>query len=222
MALRKLVIAGASNPGSIRLVNAINAQSPTWDLIGFVDDDPRKWENDFCGFPVLGPIDLLSASKYRDVYATCFIYGGSVLTRQKVVERMCNTNIRFASLIHPAISLEGVSVGEDCVVQESSILQYGARIGHHCILSVGVSIGHDSVLEDLVFCSPRTTVVGRARIQRGATLGAGCVIKDVKVGENAMVGMGAIVFSNVPDRCTVVGNPARVVVRDSVKNRHAL
>lgn len=221
--MRRLVIAGASNPASVKLVEDINAESPTWDLIGFVDDDPAKWGKDFFGYPVLGEIALLEKPEYRECYAVCFIYGGSILTRVRVVERMSSMGVRFATLIHPSVSTRRVKIGEDCVVKESCILNYGAEIGNHCIIGFGTMIGHETILEEAVYCAQRVTIPGRVRVRRGATLGVGSILNgDITVGEYAMVGLGAVVFRDVPDRSTVIGNPARMVLRDSTGGRHPL
>lgn len=221
--MKKLIIAGASNPGSIKLVHDINAKTPTWDLIGFVDDDPKKWGTDFFGYPVLGEIALLQERKYLDAYTVCCIYGGSILTRVKVIQKMSDMGLKFATLIHPSVTTQQVEIGEGCMVNEGCILNYGVKIGNHCVLNFKVLIGHETVLEDTVFCAPRVTIPGRVRVRRGATLGIGSVLNgDITIGEYAMVGLGSVVFKDVPDRCTVVGNPARVVLRDSTQSRHPL
>jgi len=221
--MKNLIIAGASNPGSIRLVDAINAKSPTWNLIGLVDDDLNKWGTDFWGYPVLGEIALLQEPKYRDTYTVCSIYGGSISARLKVIEKMSDMGVKFATLIHPMVYTEHVEIKEDCIINEGCMLNYGVKIGNHCILNLGVSIGHETVLEDTVFCSPRVTITGRVRVKYGVTLGVGSVINgDITIGEYAMVGMSAAVFKSVPDRSTVVGNPAQVILQDSTRSRHPL
>lgn len=49
-------------------------------------------------------------------------------------------------------------------------------------------------------------------------LGAGCVLLgNVKIGNNVNVGANAVVLSDVPDNCTVVGIPAQIV-----KNRNII
>lgn len=49
-------------------------------------------------------------------------------------------------------------------------------------------------------------------IKRGAWLGAGVkVLPGITIGEDAIVGAGAVVTKDVPDGAIVVGNPARIV-----------
>jgi UDP-2-acetamido-3-amino-2,3-dideoxy-glucuronate N-acetyltransferase len=55
------------------------------------------------------------------------------------------------------------------------------------------------------------------RIRRGARVGGGAVLlPGVEIGEQAVVGAGAVVTKDVPARQVVVGNPARYLrdVRD--------
>jgi sugar O-acyltransferase (sialic acid O-acetyltransferase NeuD family) len=221
--MKDLVIAGAMNPGSVKLVHEINDREKEWNLIGFVDDDPRKLGTEFCGYPVLGSIASLQRPEFRAVYAVCCIFGGSILTRVKVVRRMVDAGVQFATLVHPSVSTRHTDIGRDCMINDGCILNYGVRIGDHCILNFRVSVGHDTTLEDLVFVAPGVTIPGRVRVKQAATLGAGAVLNgDITIGEYAMVGLGAVVFRDVPDRATVIGNPARMVVQDSTESRHPL
>jgi len=55
-------------------------------------------------------------------------------------------------------------------------------------------------------------------IKRGAWLGVGAIIMPgVTVGENAVVGAGAVVTRSIPDRAIAVGVPARVI-KQIIKN----
>lgn len=49
-------------------------------------------------------------------------------------------------------------------------------------------------------------------VKRGAWIGAGAVmLPGVRVGEHSIVGAGAVVTKDVPDKVIVAGNPARIV-----------
>ena len=40
------------------------------------------------------------------------------------------------------------------------------------------------------------------------------VIGGVRIGNNVNIGAGAVVTKDVPDNCTVIGNPARIIFKD--------
>ena len=53
---------------------------------------------------------------------------------------------------------------------------------------------------------------GRIRIGRHCFIGGGAtILPGVTIGDEAVVGAGAIVFEDVPARCIVAGNPARII-----------
>jgi acetyltransferase-like isoleucine patch superfamily enzyme len=53
--------------------------------------------------------------------------------------------------------------------------------------------------------------VERTLVKKGASIGSGVtILANVVIGENAMVGAGSVVTSDVPAGTVVYGNPARV------------
>lgn len=68
-----------------------------------------------------------------------------------------------------------------------------------------LTVNHDFKHREIVKCSP-------VHIKRNAWIGARAIIlPGVTVGENAIVGSGAVVTKDVPDNVIVVGNPARII-----------
>jgi sugar O-acyltransferase (sialic acid O-acetyltransferase NeuD family) len=221
MDMKRLVVTGAGTSVIIKLVHAINRHQPTWDLVGFVDDDPGKKGALIHGYPVMGGLDLLATEDLADAYTVCFIYGGNIQTRLQVIDRLDAMDATYATLVHPSVDLDLVTSGTDCVIQSGSHIQSDVAIGDHCGVGLEAIIGHDVSVGDKVWIGPRATVLGRVKIEEGATLGAGCVIKgNVTVGSFAMVGMGAVVVHDVPAGTTVFGNPARVINRGALDTRH--
>jgi serine O-acetyltransferase len=39
------------------------------------------------------------------------------------------------------------------------------------------------------------------------------VLGNVKIGNNVVIGAGSLVITNVPDNCTVLGVPSRIISR---------
>lgn len=58
----------------------------------------------------------------------------------------------------------------------------------------------------------------RPYVGRNVMVGANVVVLGgVHVGDNVRIGAGSVVTKDIPDNCTVVGNPARIIRKDGIK-----
>jgi UDP-2-acetamido-3-amino-2,3-dideoxy-glucuronate N-acetyltransferase len=118
-------------------------------------------------------------------------------------------------------------IGHDCVIGSYVDIEGEVRIGDFVSLQSGCYLTRGVIVEDEVFCGPRVVTINdknisyrrrsltfmRAapRLLRAARIGAGSILcPGVVIGENALVGAGSVVTRDVPDRCIVMGNPARI------------
>lgn len=84
------------------------------------------------------------------------------------------------------------------------VVNQGVVLGENVVLRNGVTIGHKKLANG--------SFSGCPRIGNNVDIGANvCIIGDVQVGNNVIIGAGAVVVKNIPDNCTVVGNPARIL-----------
>jgi serine O-acetyltransferase len=98
----------------------------------------------------------------------------------------------------------------------------GAQIGKNIFIDhgMGVVIGETTVIGDNVTIYQGVTLggTGKERGKRHPTLGNNVVVSagakvlgSITIGNNVIIGAGAVVVKPVPDDCTVVGVPGRIV-----------
>lgn len=104
----------------------------------------------------------------------------------------------------------------------------GAKIGKRLFIDhgMGVVIGETCEIGDNVTIYQGVTLGGTGKekgkrhptIGDNVMIGAGAkVLGPFKVGNNSRIGSGSVVLKEIPENCTCVGIPARIVKRDNQK-----
>ncbi len=103
--------------------------------------------------------------------------------------------------IHPA-----AKIGRGFFIDHGSGVVIGetTEIGNDCVIYQGVTLGGTG--KDIGKRHP--TLGDNVMVGAGAK-----VLGPVKIGNNVKIAAGAVVLSDIPDNCTAVGVPARVVKR---------
>lgn len=134
---------------------------------------------------------------------------------------------------HQAQVREGAVIGRECIIGKGAYVDKDVRIGDFCKLQNGVFVFHGFTIEDGVFLGPGAMLlndkhpravnpdgspksdadwlVSEGVVRYGAAVGGGAVVlPGVTIGRMALVGSGAVVTRDVPERGIVAGNPARL------------
>lgn len=210
--MKKILIYGASFFDVVKLIGAINRVSPTWNVLGFLDDTPGARGKVIHGFPVLGGRELLPEYAGKEGVFFFNNINASRTARRKVGELLSGQGCRMASLVHPGVDLAYVQLGVGCIIPEGCVIGANVRIGDHVTVRYGCVISHDVTIGDDVLLGPGVTVGGRATIKQGSEIGAGAtVMLEKTVGEFSTVGAGAVVARDVEPGVTVAGIPARII-----------
>jgi len=146
---------------------------------------------------------------------SCIIAVGDNRSRRELVERF-NKN-RFIKLIHKFSNVsKRAIIDEGTVVMAGATINADVKIGKHCIINTNSSIDHDCVLEDFVHISPNVALAGNVHVGEGTHVGVGVnVIPGVKIGKWCTIGAGAVIIRDVQDKQTVIGNPGKILRRDT-------
>jgi sugar O-acyltransferase (sialic acid O-acetyltransferase NeuD family) len=212
---RPLIVLGTGGNALdfLDVVEAINAATATWELVGFLDD-AREPGSRLHGIEVLGP--LSRATEFRRCWFVNAIGSDkSYRRRPDVVAATGLGDQFFATLIHPGASVSRRSqVGAGTVINVGASVGGEVAVGRHATLGPNCTIGHNVTVEDFAVVAPGAVVSGFVRLGRGCYVGAGAAVKQkVEIAPGALVGLGAVVVRDVPERTTVVGNPARPLRR---------
>lgn len=140
--------------------------------------------------------------------------------RERLVRRCAADGARFFEVrAANVVQLDDVHLGEGAILCPFVTLTSNIRIGRHFHANLYSYVAHDCVIGDYVTFAPGVKCNGNVVIEDYAYLGTGAIIKQGKpgaplvIGRGAVVGMGAVVTKSVPPGVTVVGNPARPLVK---------
>ena len=106
--------------------------------------------------------------------------------------------------IHPA-----AQIGPGCFIDHGT----GVVIGETCIIGSNVSIMQGVTLGG----NGKETGDRHPIVKDGVLIGAGAkILGRITLGNSVKVGAGSVVLNDVPDRCTIVGVPGRVVANFNI------
>jgi len=210
--MQDIVIIGAGGVGKevALLIEQINNKKLTYNLIGFIDDNSSLHGTQINGYKVLGGIEHLK-TMHSPIYAVCAIANYKV--KKNIINSLMSSSVHFANIIHPDVYISNTnSVGEGVIIYSGVIMTTNIKIGDHVIISPKCGIGHEALIENYVSLLWNVNVSGNVTIREGSLIGSGVtIIQNKIIGKASILGAGAVVIKDIPDNCTAVGMPAKVV-----------
>jgi len=212
MKTKKIAVYGAGGFGREvqMLIEQINDVGKEWEFIGFFDDGIEKEViNDA---KLLGNLNSINSWE-EELFLVLAI--ANPATKKKIIKSISNHLIKYPVLIHPGVYIGNrkfVSIGEGTIICGGVIITVNIEIGKHVILNLSCTVGHDTTIGDFSSFMPTVNISGEVNIKESVYVGTGAkIINQLDIGENTIVGAGAVVSKSLPPNCTAVGVPAKPI-----------
>lgn len=201
--------------GIMPLLRAQLQQVASMEQLVFIDDAPPATQLN--GHAVLTWTEFLARPASQRSVALA-IANSSI--REALAQRCQAAGVELLSVqASNVVRMDDITLGEGALLSPFVTLTSNIRIGRCFHANLYSYVEHDCIIGDFVTFAPGVMCNGNVHIADHAYIGAGAVIKQgtpdkpLVIGRGAIVGMGAVVTKSVPAGVTVVGNPARPLVK---------
>lgn len=178
-------------------------------------------------FAMIGRVPVATAANKREVHFTrtvrigtgCIVGVQAIIYMGTVIGEHCQIGDR-------AIIREGSRIGDRCVIGANADVQYGVSIGDNVKVMNASHISGGTVIGDDTFIGPGVMTANDPRVTPGdykdnperrapvigkrVMIGVGAILlPGVRIGDDAVIGAGAVVTRDVVAGTRVLGMPAR-------------
>lgn len=209
--MQDVIIVGAGGFGRevLETIESINRIQPTWNVLGFIDDNLAALDGFELKYGVLGTVrDWRPSDDEEYVLAVA-----APRTKEKLVPMLKARGAKFATIIAPTSTIgDRTAVGEGVVMFGGVGVSVDVTIGDFVFFNALDGIGHDVSIGDYCTFGPKVCISGATKIGRCVNVGAlASTYPGITVGDYATIGMNSAAIRRVKPNSTVIGVPAKTL-----------
>ncbi len=184
-----------------------------YDIIGFLDDDISKHNTEIYSIPVIGNVSQLEHFEGKNGIAV-FVPIGNNKTRVRIINKAKKYGFITPSFIHPTTQIHHtVKIGAAVYILPGTQIMPHTIIEDCVMISMGVNVAHHTKVGKGSFLSQGVNVGALINIEAYTFIGiASTIMTGIKsIGKHVIIGAGSVIIRDIPDNCTVIGNPGRII-----------
>ncbi len=185
------------------------------NVVGFLDDNVFQLGSSVRGVPILG--------RFQELPQLITLYGidaafcplGNNKLRCKLLLWAKELGLNIPNFIHPVAnaSSNAIIAQEGVYILPGTVIWPWSSLGRFVMINANSQVAHHTTLGDGVFLSSGVNCGASITVNDYAYLGMGSTIMTGvnTLGEDCLIGAGAVVIKDVPDGAVVAGVPAKVL-----------
>lgn len=195
--MKDIVIIGAGGIGRevAWIIEEINEVNPTWNIVGFVDDNIEMHNKELNGYKVLGGLDVLDKLESKPEVIVAI---ANCKVKKDIVAKL-NNKFDFATIIYPTVRISKyIEIGQGTIIYPGVILTVNTKIGNHVVISGNCGIGHDTVIGDFSSVLWGSCFSGFDIVGQECFVGVGTkVAQGVSIANGRRISTGGIITEDV-------------------------
>ena len=209
MPTEPVLIVGSGGHAKV-VIDALRALGYADAQLFVVDDDPARHGYTILGIVVRAPsAGLLIAGGWFHVAI------GDCAARARAALSLRSASLRALSVVHPGARIAGSArLAGGSFVAAGAILGPDAALEDDCIVNHNAVVDHDCRIGPSCHVAPGATLGGDVSLGARVLVGAGAsILPGLHLGDDCILGAGAVLLDNLPQCCTAVGVPALPLAR---------
>lgn len=211
--MENIVIVGTSSTAAC--VYDFIEKYQLFNVVGFAVNKEYKQSETYLDKPVYELEKLFSViDKERDYLFVAIQWNRLNADRRKVYELLKGEGYKFANLVSPLASFNGILIGDNCWITDFVCVEKDAVIGNNVFVKVGALIADQALINDHCFIGAKSTIGGGVKVGEQSFVGLGTIIfDDTTIGRKCIVGAATAVKRNLPDCCVYKTRAEQFVIK---------